>query len=282
MLLLRRSRASHTAARTHCTAGEVSNRSSAGAVMGLAVGAGTAPETVLSAPSPQPLPFDHGLITPEDADTSSAIRMSAKIFPNSQGTMEQIGVPAGAMITPFVPLRPPPPLLRRLPTNCTVCSAYMSPSCTVDYDSGYWTCCMCQHENRSMAEELRNLGDFSEFPVRKPDRSRFHPPPSRASLTHGGPTSRGAQELVSPTVEYIQRPARAGVSLSLATGPGRASFSPQPVVFIVDGNLSSHLLTGMARQLRMVLREVHEVRGGSRHVVRLRLTRGAPARRIPR
>ena len=77
-----------------------------------------------------------------------------------------LGLPTGALFSPFSELRPAPPLIARQPVLCTFCSAYPSPFCRVDPATGGWWCCFCEKGNPCYAEEFvgsspaQNRGSF--------------------------------------------------------------------------------------------------------------------------
>jgi hypothetical protein len=71
---------------------------------------------------------------------------------NRKELAQNCGLPHGLLFSPFRPLEPLPPCLRKPPVLCAKCRAVINRYCKVDLKTGVWNCVFCSHNNNNRAE----------------------------------------------------------------------------------------------------------------------------------
>ncbi|CAM9272926.1 unnamed protein product [Phaeothamnion confervicola] len=182
--------------------------------------------------------FEKGANDAAAEGSSRGLRFSSSELLQTQGNEENagfggLGLPSGALFSPFAELHPPPAKLQRPPILCIGCAAYPNAFCDVDRSTGGWRCCFCRHWNPCYAEEF--IG------------------------TKRSAWSRAYPEMAGTVVEYVERSLTNVMNgLSLATGPHRRrdAWSWAPAwVFVVDGNMPRASLQLLAGSLRRALQQ---------------------------
>lgn len=106
--------------------------------------------------------------------TLNSVLLSCTKLPNRKdicgGNSKEIPLPIGTIYTPLANILPAPPCLRRPPTKCSYCGAYINRYCVVDFKVGAWVCCFCncrnidknQYLSDSLSSFTPNINDTEE------------------------------------------------------------------------------------------------------------------------